>query len=319
MEFVACGDLQQHLTEYGALREPTAKQMAVQVFDALEYLHSKSITHRDIKPDNILIASLEADNFQIKLSDFGLSKVVKDNDTFLKTFCGTLLYCAPEVFPHYDAHVAGKGTKRRKQTPPFKNFHSYSQAVDIWSFGAVLWYSLCHKPPFEGVADTTGRGMFDKIMMTPLDAADLVRQAVSDEAVALLVQMLNTDPAARPSAQFCLQHEWFGEQRRSTGTRPVLPLSRRATGLGAIAEVNSQAELGASQEVDLAALNSQYSEVSLNDSDLNFLDPRESKRLKASNMDYRYQQEPGLKSSDEQYSGIPIVLEEPGEEPEVIR
>lgn len=311
MEFVACGDLQQHLTEYGPLSEYMAKQMATQVFDALHYLHNKRITHRDIKPDNILIASLDDDNFVIKLSDFGLSKVVKDNDTFLKTFCGTLLYCAPEVFPHYDAHVAGQGTKRpRKQMPQSNKFHSYSQAVDIWSFGAVLWYSLCHKPPFEGVADNTGRGMFDKIMMTPLDAADLTRQGTSDEAVALLVQMLNTDPAARPSALYCMQHEWFGPQEISAERRAVSP---RQTGLGMIAEV-SEADLGARDEYDVAALNSQYSEVSLNESDYSFFDPRQSKRFKTNDMDYREQQGEAMESSGEQYPAIPVILEEPEQE-----
>lgn len=311
MEFVACGDLQQHLTEYGPLSEYTAKQMATQVFDALHYLHNKRITHRDIKPDNILIASLDDDNFIIKLSDFGLSKVVNNNDTFLKTFCGTLLYCAPEVFPHYDAHVAGQGTKRpRKQMPQANKFHSYSQAVDIWSFGAVLWYSLCHKPPFEGVADNTGRGMFDKIMMTPLDAADLTRQGTSDEAVALLVQMLNTDPAARPSALYCMQHEWFGNQEIPAERRAPSP---RQTGLGMIAEV-SEADLGAQEEYDVAALNSQYSEVSLNESDYSFFDPRQSKRFKTNDMDYREQQGDAMESSGEQYQAIPVILEEQEEE-----
>lgn len=308
MEFVACGDLQQHLAEHGPLSENTAKQMAIQVFDALHYLHNKRITHRDIKPDNILIASLDSENFVIKLSDFGLSKVVKDNDTFLKTFCGTLLYCAPEVFPHYDAHVAGQGTKRpRKQMPQANGYHSYSQAVDIWSFGAVLWYSLCHKPPFEGVADNTGRGMFDKIMMTPLDAADLARQGTSDEAVALLVQMLNTDPAARPSALYCMQHEWFGAREVSFVRQLFSP---QQTGLHMIAEV-SEANLGADEEYDVAALNSQYSEVSLNDSDYSFFDPRQSKRFKANDMDYREQQGDALESSSEQHQAIPVILEEP--------
>uniref|UniRef100_A0A2D3UTK2 non-specific serine/threonine protein kinase n=1 Tax=Ramularia collo-cygni TaxID=112498 RepID=A0A2D3UTK2_9PEZI len=313
MEFVACGDLQQHLTEYGPLSESMAKQMATQVFDALHYLHNKRITHRDIKPDNILIASLDDDNFVIKLSDFGLSKAVKDNDTFLKTFCGTLLYCAPEVFPHYDAHVAGQGTKRpRKQMPPANRFHSYSQAVDIWSFGAVLWYSLCHKPPFEGVADNTGRGMFDKIMMTPLDAADLTRQGTSEEAVALLVQMLNTDPAARPSALYCMQHEWFGPHKASALRRAASP---RQAGLGMIAEV-SEAELGAREEYDVAALNSQYSEVSLNESDYSFFDPRQSKRFKTNDMDYREQHGDVMESSVEQCQAIPIILEESEQEQE---
>ncbi|KAK8213478.1 Protein kinase protein rad53 [Zalaria obscura] len=130
MEFVPYGDLQQYLGEKGPLPEDLAKTMAQQVFDAMTYLHNKRITHRDIKPDNILIANDDPNDFQVKLSDFGLSKVVKDNETFLKTFCGTLLYCAPEVFPHYDAHQASKGQKRtRRGTPQSAKYHSYSQPL----------------------------------------------------------------------------------------------------------------------------------------------------------------------------------------------
>ena len=185
MEYVHYGDLQGHLATNGPLREPDAKLMTRQILRSLAYLHRKDITHRDIKPDNILIASLNP--FIVKLSDFGLSKVVKNNETFLKTFCGTLLYCAPEVFPHYDSQQDKKGVKRRRGS--HRHFHSYSQSVDIWSFAAVLWYALCGSPPFEGVVDATGRGMFDKIMGTTLNTAPLRALGVSAEAIDLLQKM----------------------------------------------------------------------------------------------------------------------------------
>lgn len=284
MEYVPCGDLQQYLSMNGPLPEQLGKAVAEQVFDAMAYLHRKRITHRDIKPDNILIASDDPTNFQIKLSDFGLSKVVKDNETFLKTFCGTLLYCAPEVFPHYDAHIAAKGGKKRAHrgaTPRSSKFHSYSQSVDIWSFGAVLWFSLCNKPPFEGVADATGRGMFDKIMMTQLDPTPLLEQGVSREAISLLASMLNTDPSERPLPSHCLQHPWFGNGKIRTTVEPL------ESGLSAINE-EEEAEAGAEPDMSQLSLHENANvatgrsdEVSLDSDDLNFLDPRQSKRFKA--------------------------------------
>ena len=311
MEFVPCGDLQQYLNLHGPLAEPLAKKMAAQVLDALAYLHRKKITHRDIKPDNILLANLDAEHFTVKLSDFGLSKVVKDNETFLKTFCGTLLYCAPEVFPHYDAHVAGKGKKRTRhgKAQQASKFHSYSQSVDIWSFGAVLWYSLCFKPPFEGVADNNGRGMFDKIMMTPLDASDLVKQGISDDAVALLVEMLNTDPAARPSPAQCLYHRWFGLRRTVAAD---FGAGVRDEDLGPITE---EEDADAGDEPDVSGLSldeqssheSQTSEVSIHSGSLDILDPRQSKRFKSNTEAYRDQDDMIDSSPELFYQSIPII------------
>jgi len=207
MEYVPCGDLQGYMVSHGTLPENLAKTMTRQVLSALAYLHKKDITHRDIKPDNILICSEEP--FVVKLTDFGLSKVAKNNETFLKTFCGTLLYCAPEVFPHYDPYVAGKRSKRPRGTTPKQVSHRYSQLVDIWSYAAVLWSVLCGQPPFEGVVDANGRGMFNKIMQTTLDIRPLQEHGVSAEGVDLLVKMLNTDPSARPSDQTCMRHPWL--------------------------------------------------------------------------------------------------------------
>ncbi|KAF2133063.1 Pkinase-domain-containing protein [Dothidotthia symphoricarpi CBS 119687] len=205
MEFVRCGDLQAYLHQQGPLKESLVRTIAQQILSALNYLHRSKITHRDIKPDNILIADL--DPFTVKLSDFGLSKVVKHDETFLKTFCGTLLYCAPEVFPEYSTGPS-KGTKRRRGT---KQYHSYSSSVDIWSFGGVLWYCLCGQPPFKGIADATGEAMFNNIMATPLDPSPLQKAGVSAPCIDLLTRMLRTDPATRPTDRECLNHPWLKE------------------------------------------------------------------------------------------------------------
>jgi serine/threonine protein kinase len=112
MEYVGGGELSTYLAQVKRLREDTAKTIARQLLHALQYLHRRRITHRDIKPDNILISSF--DPMRVKLSDFGLSKVVQE-ETFLKTFCGTLLYCAPEVYPEYENYRRGEARKRRRR------------------------------------------------------------------------------------------------------------------------------------------------------------------------------------------------------------
>lgn len=111
MEYVPCGDLAKFIIREGAMPEYLAKNMSYQVLRALAYLHHQKITHRDIKPDNILVSSEQP--FHVKLSDFGLSKVIEDPQSFLKTFCGTLLYCAPEIFPDYKLYIDNSSKRRR--------------------------------------------------------------------------------------------------------------------------------------------------------------------------------------------------------------
>ena len=116
MEYIPHGDLLRYLGNYGKMYEPQCQSITRQLCHALRYLHNCCITHRDIKPDNILILSLEP--FVVKLSDFGLSKVITHDETFLKTFCGTLLYCAPEVYPEYEQYRKGLTLKRVRHNEP---------------------------------------------------------------------------------------------------------------------------------------------------------------------------------------------------------
>ncbi len=108
MEYLSLGNLacQYYITEEENL------QILCQGLQVLEYLHSHSppLAHRDIKPTNILIRSRIP--FVIKLVDFGLA----NNDSTLKTFCGSDEYAAPEVWER----------------------HHYTEMVDIWSLGVVV-------------------------------------------------------------------------------------------------------------------------------------------------------------------------------------
>ena len=111
LEFIPFGDLGTSISSGCALSEFSCQRMAWQIGCALDYLHKRKITHRDIKPENILVESHEPLN--VKLSDFGLSKKIINDKARLQTFCGSVTYCAPEIYAGYEQYKSGKGTKRR--------------------------------------------------------------------------------------------------------------------------------------------------------------------------------------------------------------
>ena len=123
IEICAGGDLLNYVRKRRQLKEEVAKSVFKQLINGIAYCHSKSILHRDIKLDNILLSS----NGEVKICDFGVSKAVKRGEMMTEQ-CGTPAYIAPEI-------LADRG---------YEGF-----AVDIWSAGVVLYAMLYGVVPFR--------------------------------------------------------------------------------------------------------------------------------------------------------------------------
>jgi len=121
-EILTGGELFKRIRSKGVFHEASAVTVLKHVLETVGYLHSKGYMHRDIKPDNIMIATKGCDH-DIKLIDFGLASIITTDPVkaiYLK--CGTPGFVAPEMF-------------RAKDTI------NYDQSCDIYSIG-VLFYVL---------------------------------------------------------------------------------------------------------------------------------------------------------------------------------
>lgn len=127
-EFCEGGDLLAHICDKDVMKESEVLMVIYQLLEAVNYLHQNNICHRDIKPENILFSKkYNGLMSEIKLIDFGLSKILTNPDQILQTKIGTPLYIAPEVI---------KG--------------SYNKQCDLWSIGVITYTLLCGYPPFFG-------------------------------------------------------------------------------------------------------------------------------------------------------------------------
>ncbi|EGW02970.1 Sperm motility kinase X [Cricetulus griseus] len=93
MEHASEGELLSHILELGSLQESEARRLFTQILHAVQYCHDNHIAHRDIKASSILLNC----RGNAKLCDFGLAAKVAPGE-LLRDFCGTLPYCAPELF-----------------------------------------------------------------------------------------------------------------------------------------------------------------------------------------------------------------------------
>ncbi|ORY77690.1 kinase-like domain-containing protein, partial [Protomyces lactucae-debilis] len=186
IEFLPGGDLMDYIIRRERLPEHETVHIVTQLLDALVYCHSRGITHRDIKPENILLTT---DNPPVaKLTDFGLAKMVEPG-TFLKTFCGTLTYVAPEVI---SLHGRIEG--------------AYSSAVDMWSLGCVTFIMVAGSMPFvaEGQEE-----MMRVIQTGQFDEEKLDEVEISGPGLDFIESLLVVEPRHRMQGERALQHAWI--------------------------------------------------------------------------------------------------------------
>merc|ERR1711879_310061 len=166
-------------------------ELVINIVSAVKYLHERGIAHRDLKPTNLLLKNSE-DLTNVKIADFGLSKIMGDN-TMMQTACGTPIYVAPEV-------LSGE---------------AYEKEVDMWSIGVITYILLCGFPPFFDDGSNMGE-LFEQIMAGEYDYPEEYWDEVSDEAKDLIDNLLLVDPEERFTAQQALQHPWLVQGRQRT-------------------------------------------------------------------------------------------------------
>jgi serine/threonine-protein kinase len=130
MEYVHGLNLRDMLAMRGPLPLATVGAIAVQTLDALAYLHDEKFVHRDISPDNLMLATMPDGRPFVKLIDLGISKSL-ESEPMMKTatglFLGKVLYASPEQF---GGNLDGRS--------------------DLYSFGVVLYKLLTNADPFTG-------------------------------------------------------------------------------------------------------------------------------------------------------------------------
>ncbi|MFZ5788537.1 MAG: serine/threonine-protein kinase, partial [Acidobacteriota bacterium] len=135
MEFIEGITLQELLERIGPPPVGLALELARQTLSALGYLHRKGIVHRDMAPDNVMVARDESGRPQAKLIDLGIAKVLKGSTGLTVTgmFVGKLRYSSPEQF---------------RSEPGV----TVDERSDVYSFGVVLYELLTGKHPISGTS-----------------------------------------------------------------------------------------------------------------------------------------------------------------------
>ncbi|MDT7806964.1 MAG: eukaryotic-like serine/threonine-protein kinase [Acidobacteriota bacterium] len=170
MEYVDGQTISERITAYGAAL-PLSETVYVfeKVCEAIEYIHSHGVIHRDIKSNNIKISS----QGQIKLLDFGIAKGQTSQQlTQVGSVIGTLQYLAPELIRGGTADASG----------------------DVWALGVLLYEMVTGCMPFD--ADTVG-DLCDRIGRVDYAAAAQLNPGVPREVSAIITRCLRKNPLER--------------------------------------------------------------------------------------------------------------------------
>ncbi|KAJ6252326.1 serine/threonine-protein kinase tnni3k-related [Anaeramoeba flamelloides] len=129
-EFCGGGDLFQLLHSKKKITRKQKIRIALDTAQGIQYLHSKNLIHRDLKSPNVLLKEF-GNNLNAKITDFGLSKTMDASQTFSNnTIVGTPRWMAPELL---------------------RAEKNYTNKVDIYAFGIILWEISKREIPFRGI------------------------------------------------------------------------------------------------------------------------------------------------------------------------
>lgn len=174
MEYVPGTDLRRIVRKQGKLGMAAAAELFIQAAEGLAYAHARGLTHRDVKPSNLLITP---DN-EVKLSDLGLAGLFNEAEpvgAHGSVTAGSADYLAPELVQAPD------------QPTPLS---------DIYSLGCTLYYAVTGKVPFPGGAvEDKVRSHLNDLPRHPR----LLNAALSEEFVELIADMMAKNPQERIS------------------------------------------------------------------------------------------------------------------------
>ena len=196
MEYINGGNLFSFVKKRRKLSEKMAKFLFRQIILGIQHIHSKNVVHRDIKLENILI---DFDN-NVKICDFGIGKVLENEDELLYDKCGTPMYMAPEIILANDDNG-------------YKGF-----PVDIWSSGITLYIMLSGSLPFNiknknNKEDMALNSIKDKnnifLQNQIINVKPKEIENISIEAKNLLKGLLNKNPSKRLTCSQILNHPWL--------------------------------------------------------------------------------------------------------------
>lgn len=158
----------------GRVCEKDARKIFRSLVDGMAYLHSQSVSHRDIKLENVLLDS----KLTPKLIDFGFATCTLDK---VKLFCGTPSYMAPEIVLKTEYH---------------------GEPADVWALGVLLYVLLTGIFPFKGQTD---KELYKKIVTSDYPPME----GISSQAMSIISQMLTVDVGKRITAAQVLENEWI--------------------------------------------------------------------------------------------------------------
>jgi serine/threonine-protein kinase len=147
MDYIDGDSLDKVIHDEGAIDQTRVAKLFIQVCAGLEHAHRQGIIHRDLKPANIMIAKNHAGNELVKVVDFGLAKLMEENQRLTSTgqLWGSIPYMSPE-----QCSTATEGNQIDNRT-------------DIYSLGIAMYEALTGKRPFasENVLEIVAKQLYE--------------------------------------------------------------------------------------------------------------------------------------------------------------